>query len=118
VIDAEENPDRSHHYKVTDDSAQVIVVNTKTGERQKLIDQLNENWRQLRLFKAALSDRDKVIAELHESIARRDKMIAAQNHKLALMNRLRPVAYACIGAAIGKISELGIERIAQLHLFR
>jgi hypothetical protein len=112
-VDAEENPDRSHQYKVADDSAQVTVVNTRTGSRQKLIDQVNENWRQLRLFKAALSDRDRVIAELHESIFRRDKLIGSLNQKLALMNRIRPLVYACIGAAAAKLAELGVERISR-----
>jgi predicted RNase H-like nuclease (RuvC/YqgF family) len=112
-VDADDNPDRSNQYKVAEDSAQVTVVNTKTGGRQKLIDQVNENWRQLRLFKTALSDRDRVIAELHQSIFKRDTMIGRLNQKLALMNRVRPLVYGCIGAAVAKLAELGVERISR-----
>jgi len=96
-VGMEENPDRSHQY--TD------------ANPEKLRDQLNENWRQLRLFKAALSDRDQVIGELHESIIRRDKLIGSLNQKLALTNRLRPLAYAAIGGMAAELVKWAMERL-------
>lgn len=85
-----DNPDRSRQYTDSDPA--------------KLRDQLNENWRQLRLFKQALADRDRVVAELHESINRRDKLIGSLNQRLALMNWFRPWLYALLG---GIVNELG-----------
>ena len=89
----DEKPDRSAQYKQTNPAV--------------LVDQLNENWRQLRLLRAAVSDRDEVIATLHGSIAERDKMIAAQETKMKLLNRVRPFVYATIGGAVTKMGELG-----------
>jgi len=96
----EENPDRSQQYI--------------DATPEKLRDQLNENWRQLRLFRAALSDRDQVIGELHNSISQRDELIASQNKKLILMNRLRPLLYACIGGAVSELGKFGIMQILRI----
>lgn len=94
-----DNPDRSEHYKL-EDPEDLTVINTRTGGRQKLLDQVNENFRQMRLLKAALDDRNQVIAELHGSIKTRDELIASLETKIRLFNRVRPFVYAAIGSAI------------------
>lgn len=91
-MEQEENPDRSKQYT---DASPV-----------KLRDQLNENWRQLRLFKTALQDRDEVINTLHQSIRQRDEAIDGLHKRIALMNRIRPLVYAAIGGAVAKLAEL------------
>jgi hypothetical protein len=87
----DENPDRSVQYKDTDPA--------------KLRDQLNENWRQLRLLRTAVSDRDEVIGTLHGSIHRRDEVIAAQAKSIKLFNRARPLMYAAIGAVSAEVAK-------------
>lgn len=96
-VDTEDNPDRSKQY--TD------------ATPEKLRDQLNENWRQLRLFKSALSDRDRVIAELHGSISTRDEHIDSLNARLKLMNRVRPLLYAGLGGAVAKLGDFLITKL-------
>ena len=98
----EDDADRSTQYMDTDP--------------EKLRDQLNENWRQLRLFKAALQDRDEVINELHGSIRKRDQLISNQEKRIKLMNRLRPLIYAGIGSVVAKVADVLINLIVKGHL--
>jgi hypothetical protein len=107
----DDNPDRSQQYKLKKNSPAAVVVNTRTGEEQLLVDQVNENWRQLRLFKAALSDRDEVISKLHESIRERDKLNKSLNTRLSLMNKVKPWLYGLFGGAAGKLGELLVIRL-------
>ena len=97
----EDNPDRSSQHTDTDPRI--------------LRDQLNENWRQLRLFKRALEDRDETISTLHEAITKEKEINAALVVKLKMANRLRPWIYGIIGGAVAKLADLGIERIFHLH---
>lgn len=110
-MEPEDNPDRKGQYKL--DGSEII--NLKTGSRYSVVDQLDENFRQIRLFRNALRDRDEVINELHSSIRRRDEVIAGQNSKLKLTNRLRPWIYGILGGAVAKLGDLFIERIFHLH---
>src|SRR5580765_3392662 len=100
------DPDRSFQYKLAEDSASVKVVNKSTGKKEQLVDQLNENFKQVRLLRAALSDRDEVIATLHGSIAQRDKVIEQQAKSIKLRNRVRTLVYAVLGGASAKLIEL------------
>lgn len=81
----------------------------------KLRDQLNENWRQLRLFARAVGDRDRVIGELHKSIEARDQTIKLQNGLLALSKVKVKLLYGLVGGAAFK----GVEAlaVAALHHF-
>lgn len=103
IHDGQDNPDRSAQYRLDG----IDIVNVNSGARYSVVDQLNENFRQLRLMRTALSDRDQVISELHDSIHKRDETIGKLNQKLKQMNRLRPVAYAALGAVVAKFAELG-----------
>jgi hypothetical protein len=86
------------------------------ADPQKLLDQLNENWRQLRLFKTAMADRDQVISELHNSIHQRDEAIKGLNKTIKLSNRIRPLVYAALGAAIPELIKLAIQGLGLIHI--
>jgi hypothetical protein len=79
------NPDRKNQYR---DSSPAV-----------LRDQLNENWRQLRILSAAVGDRDRIIASQHLSISERDTTIKLLNSRLL---------YALVGGAAAKGAEVGI----------
>ena len=81
----------------------------------KLLDQLNENWRQLRLFGLAVADRDRAIDSLHKSIAERDKAISRLNSRL----RFAKVRVALLYALVGGIAAKGAEELvfALIKLF-
>ena len=98
----DDKPDRSTQYRETDPV--------------KLRDQLNENWRQLRMLRAALADRDEVIATLHNSIAKRDDVIQAQAKSIKLRNRAWAVIYAGIGGAAASLATLGGQAFVKLIL--
>ncbi len=83
MIMYETNPDRSEQYK--------------DATPQKLLEQLNENWRQLRLFKTAIDDRDRNLDRLHHSISERDETIEGLQKALRLRNRLWPIVYSVLG---------------------
>lgn len=87
------NPDRSYQYR--------------DASPAKLLDQLNENWKQLRTFKAAVDDRDRIISSLHESIAKRDESIKLVNKQL----KLAKVRIALMYALLGGIGAKGAEAI-------
>lgn len=110
MTDNKENPDRSRHYKLKGDGS-LVVVNTMTGNEQSLVEQVNENFRQMRLLKTALDDRDEVIGELHGSIKRRDEVIAAQEKKAKLFNRVRPFVYAFFGGALTALGDVVIHQL-------
>lgn len=95
--DGTSNPDRSRQYEDSDP--------------RKLKDQLNEAWRQMRLFTRAVADRDAVINSLHASIHQRDKSIGLLQKSLRLANRTWPLIYAAVGAAAAKLAELGIQAL-------
>jgi hypothetical protein len=58
------SPDRSKQYRRTDN--------------EELLRSLNELWKTARLNENAVRDRDRTIAELHERLAQRDKLIKDQ----------------------------------------
>lgn len=109
------NPDRSSQYQLAHPSDALTVVNVKTGTRQQLLDQVNENFRQMRLLRTAVHDRDTVVATLHGEIHKRDEMIDTQNTHIKLLNRLRPLLYAGIGGGIAKLVEMGVVWLAVRH---
>lgn len=78
-----ENPDRSSQYK--------------DATPAKLLDQLNENWKQLRIFAAAIGDRDRTIDQLYGSLAQRDKAIDALNGRLRYAKVRLVLLYSLIG---------------------
>lgn len=93
------NPDR--HTQYTDASP------------EKLRDQLNENWRQLRIFGVAIADRDRTIDSLHKSVAERDTTIQLLNGRLRLSKVRVALLYALVGGAAAKGSEALV--MALLH---
>jgi hypothetical protein len=93
----DDNPDRSKYYQ---DAAP-----------GKLLDQLNECWRQLRLFKEAVADRDRNLDRNLQAIEEQRKLIKSLRQALKLTNRLWPLIYALSGAILGKLAELGMEWI-------
>jgi hypothetical protein len=93
----DDKPDRSAFHKDTSPSV--------------LLYQLNENWRQLRLVRRAVADRDDIIGQLHEAIRARDRMITAQTAALKLRNWLRPLGYALVGGVTGEIVKFALGRV-------
>ena len=73
---------------------------------QKLLYQLNENWKQLRLFSAAVADRDQIINGLHLSIATRDRAIHLLNGRLRYAKVKIALLYALVGAVAAKGAEV------------
>jgi|SRR5579862_397319 len=92
------NPDRSSQY--TDISV------------EKVREQLNENWKQLRLFARAVADRDRVIDELHGSIARRDEAIAERDKTIKTIKLMSKVKVAVLYSLVGGAAAKGIEVFA------
>jgi hypothetical protein len=95
--DGVSNPDRRESYRCADPVT--------------LRDQLNENWRQLRLMGRALADRDAIIGKQHQSIRARDVTIAELQKRLKLSNRFWPLLYAMAGGAVAETAKLLIEWI-------
>lgn len=111
IVSSDVNPDRSSQYQLVSetehgDSVEILVLNKATGRKQKLIDQLNENWRQLRLLRTAVADRDTIIGTLHESIRTRDQAVKALKTRVKISNKVWPLVYAAIGAICAKGLEL------------
>lgn len=94
------DPDRSRQYR--------------DASPEKLRDQLNENWRQLRVFAAAVADRDRVIDSMHKSVAKRDETIKLQNQRLRLNKIKVALLYSLVGGAAAKGAEAGI--MALVHV--
>ena len=92
MITSDLNPDRSTQYRDTDP--------------EKLRDQLNENWRQLRLLRTAVADRDTIIGTLHESVRLRDQAVKALKTRVKITSKLWPLVYAAVGGACAKGLEL------------
>jgi hypothetical protein len=88
------NPDRKHQYR---DASPVV-----------LRDQLNENWRQLRILSTAVTDRDKIIGDLHSSVKERDETIELLNGRLRYSKVKVALLYALVGGAAAKGAEVGI----------
>jgi hypothetical protein len=88
------NPDR--HTQYTDASP------------EKLRDQLNENWRQLRIFGVAIADRDRAIDGLHKSVAERDTTIKLLNGRLRLAKVRVALLYALVGGIAAKGAEVSV----------
>jgi cell division protein FtsL len=88
------NPDRKNQYR---DSSPAV-----------LRDQLNENWRQLRILSAAVGDRDRIIASQHLSISERDTTIKLLNSRLSYSKIRVALLYALVGGAAAKGAEVGI----------
>jgi hypothetical protein len=70
-----------------------------------LLKQLNENWTELRLVKRAIADRDRVIDELHSSIAQRDKAIKQLSSRLRFAKVRIVLLYSLIGGVAAKGAE-------------
>lgn len=104
----EENPDRSGQYKQRSDG---MVENVHFGTLQHPIDQLNEAFRQIRLMRTALRDRDEVIAELHGAIKKRDHLITELTTSIKLSNRARPFLFAFFGGAATALGTWVLERL-------
>jgi hypothetical protein len=96
------NPDRSLQYRDTSPDA--------------LLNQLNENWKKLRLVERAVGDRDRVINELHGSIAERDKAITRLNTRLRFAKVKLILLYSLIGGIAAKGAEELVILIAKLLL--
>src|SRR5579863_10364886 len=94
------NPDRSQQYR--DASPQVLR------------DQLNENWKQLRILGTAVADRDRVIGTLHKSVEERDTTIGLLNGRLRYSKIRVALLYALVGGAAAKGAEVGA--LALVHL--
>jgi gamma-glutamyl phosphate reductase len=98
------DPDRSRQYR--------------DASPEKLRDQLNENWKQLRVFAAAVADRDRVIDSMHKSLAERDKTIKLQNERSVAQERVNKIKvallYSLVGGAAAKGAEAGI--MALVHV--
>jgi hypothetical protein len=97
----DDNPDRSKYYK----NANPDIV----------LDQLNECWRQLRLFKVAVADRDRNLARNLQAINEQRELIHNLRQALRLTNRLWPLVYALAGGCAAKLAELGMARIFRPH---
>jgi predicted RNase H-like nuclease (RuvC/YqgF family) len=96
------NPDRSLQYRDTSPTA--------------LLDQLNENWKKLRLVERAVGDRDRVIQQLQRSIAERDKAIKGLNTRLRFAKVKLILLYSLIGGVAAKGAEELVVLIAKLLL--
>lgn len=94
-----EGPDRSGQYQ--DASPKVLR------------DQLNENWKQLRILKAAVSDRDRQIDSLHTSVRERDTTIGLLNGRLRYSKVRVALLYALVGGAAAEGAKEGV--LALLH---
>lgn len=90
-MDLHENPDRSSQYK--------------DATPAKLLGQLNENWKQLRIFAAAIGGRDRTIDQLYRSLAERDKAVEALNGRL----RYAKVRLVLLYSLIGGVAAKGVE---------
>jgi hypothetical protein len=73
---------------------------------EKLLQQLNENWRQLRIFQSAVGDRDRVISEQHEQIRTRDQLIKRQNTMLKYAKIRLALLYSLVGGVAFKGAEV------------
>jgi hypothetical protein len=93
------NPDRKNQYR---DATPAV-----------LRDQLNENWRQLRIFKIAIDDRDRTIGGLHKSVEERDKTIKLLNGRLRYSKVRVALLYALVGGAAAEGAKEGV--VALLH---
>jgi hypothetical protein len=87
------NPDRKNQYR---DASPVV-----------LRDQLNENWRQLRILSTAVADRDRTIGALHKSVEERDTTIGLLNGRLRYSKIRVALLYALVGGAAAKGAEVG-----------
>jgi hypothetical protein len=96
------NPDRSLQYRDTSPDA--------------LLNQLNENWKKLRLVERAVGDRDRVIQQLQSSIAERDKAIKGLNTRLRFAKVKLILLYSLIGGVAAKGAEELVVLIAKLLL--
>lgn len=101
-MDLHENPDRSSQYRDASPS--------------KLLDQLNENWKQLRIFAAAIGDRDRTIDQLYSSLAERDKAIEALNGRLRYAKVRLVLLYSLIGGIAAKGAEVAVIALAKHFL--
>jgi predicted RNase H-like nuclease (RuvC/YqgF family) len=99
-VDPHENPDRSNQY--TDASP------------TKLRDQLNENWKQLRIFARAVADRDRTINALQTSLEERDKVIKRLKGRLSFAR----VRIALLYALVGGIAAEGAKVLVRILLAR
>jgi hypothetical protein len=80
---------------------------------ERLRDQLNENWRQLRLMKTTVADRDIVIANQQASIAARDLTIKLQNDRNHYTKLKIALRYSVIGGVAAKLAE--VAALAAFH---
>ena len=101
--DGTSNPDRSRDPKFRRENATTSA----------LMDQLNEAWRQMRLLGRAVTDRDRIIDQLHQSIHEREATISALHKRLRLSNRARPFIYAAAGGACAKIAEIAVSHFSR-----
>jgi hypothetical protein len=92
VTEVLDNPDRSLQYH--------------DASPGKLLFQLNENWKQLRLFKLAVADRDKMINRLHQSISEQEKATHDLENRLKYSRVKIALLYSIIGGASAKGVEL------------
>jgi hypothetical protein len=76
---------------------------------------LNECWRQLRLFKVAVADRDRNLDRNLQAINEQRELIRNLRQALRLTNRLWPLVYALAGGCAAKLAELGMARIFRPH---
>jgi len=102
-VDLHENPDRSSQY--TD------------ATPAKLRDQLNENWKQLRIFGRTVADRDRVIDQLHTSLEERDIVIDRLKNRLRFAGVRIAVLYALVGGIAGEGAKVIFKAIL-LHWIR
>ena len=81
---------------------------TDTSPAQ-LLHQLNENWKKLRLLELAVADRDRVIdqlhgsiAELHDSVGERDETIKLLHARLRYARVRVILLYSLVGGIAGE----------------
>jgi hypothetical protein len=81
----------------------------------KLLTQLNENWKQLRLLSAAVADRDKTIDGLYKSLDERDRAIELLNERLRYAKVRLALLYSVIGGIASKVLEVVVLILLKAH---
>jgi hypothetical protein len=98
-----DDPDRKGQYRLEGND----IVNILTGVKYSVVDQLDENFKQVRLFRTAIADRDKQLSSALSTIDTLRRTNGALLNRLALVNKFWWVAnkfwslVLTLGAAIG-----------------
>jgi hypothetical protein len=100
--DLRDNPDRSKQYG---DTSPAVVLK-----------QLNDFATSVRIRERAVADRDRVIHDLHDSVAARDKAIKQLNDRLRYAKIRVVMLYALVGGIAAKGAEELIMALVKLFL--